>query len=63
MDWLKLAESRKEELISELQQLIQIESVLDEESATEEAPFGQGPLKALQFMLSKGEQQGFQTKM
>lgn len=62
MDWLKLAESRKEELISELQQLIQIESVLDEESATEEAPFGQGPLKALQFMLSKGEQQGFQTK-
>lgn len=62
MDWLKLAESRKEELISELQQLIQIESVLDEESATEDAPFGQGPLKALQFMLSKGEQQGFQTK-
>lgn len=62
MDWIKIAESRKDELISELQQLIQIESVLDEESATDEAPFGQGPLEALQFMLAKGEQQGFAIK-
>ncbi len=62
MDWFTIAQSRKEELISELQQLIQIESVLDESSATESAPFGQGPLKALQFMLQKGEQQGFIIK-
>ncbi|HWK23760.1 MAG TPA: dipeptidase PepV [Ureibacillus sp.] len=62
MDWLKLAESRKEELVSELQQLIQIESVLDQETASETAPFGEGPLKALQFMLSLGEQQGFTSK-
>ena len=54
MDWLKLAESRKEELVAELQQLIQIESVLDEENKTSEAPFGQGPLQALNFMLNKG---------
>lgn len=62
MDWLKLAQSRKEELIDELQQLIQIESVLDEANATSDAPFGQGPLQALQFMLNKGEEQGFTTK-
>ncbi|MDM5334805.1 dipeptidase PepV [Ureibacillus composti] len=62
MDWLNLAESRKDELISELQQLIQIESVLDEEKATSEAPFGPGPLEALNWLLKKGEEQGFETK-
>jgi len=62
MDWIKLAESRKEELVSELQQLIQIESVLDQETSSEDAPFGEGPLKALQFLLSLGEQQGFTAK-
>ncbi len=53
---------RKEELINELQQLIQIESVLDENNASEDAPFGQGPLEALQWMLNKGEEYGFTTK-
>ncbi|SOC03445.1 succinyl-diaminopimelate desuccinylase [Ureibacillus xyleni] len=62
MDWLKLAQSREEELILELQQLIQIESVLDEANATKDAPFGPGPLKALQYMLQKGEELGFTTK-
>jgi len=62
MDWIKLAESRKEELVSELQQLIQIESVLDQDTASDKAPFGEGPLKALQYMLSLGEQQGFHSK-
>ena len=62
MDWLKIAESRKDELILELQQLIQIESVLDESNATQEAPFGLGPLRALQYMLKKGEDEGFITK-
>lgn len=62
MDWLKIAQSRKDELISELQQLIQIESVLDEQNASENAPFGEGPLRALQFMLKKGEEQKLLTK-
>ena len=30
MDWLQLAKQREQELITELQQLIQIESILDE---------------------------------
>lgn len=54
MDWLTHAKNRKDELVSELQQLIQIESVLDEENKTTDAPFGQGPLQALNFMLNKG---------
>ncbi|QCR33300.1 dipeptidase PepV [Lysinibacillus sp. SGAir0095] len=62
MDWIKLAESRREELVSELQQLIQIESVLDQEASNDQAPFGEGPLKALQFLLSLGEKQGFTAK-
>ena len=62
MDWLKLAKSKEQELISELQALLQIESVLDEDNATAEAPFGQGPLQALQFMLAKGESAGMRTK-
>ena len=62
MDWLKIAEARQEELIAELQQLIQIESVLDEEQATAEMPFGPGPKAALEFMLEQGAARGMVTK-
>lgn len=62
MDWLTLAKQREEELITDLQQLIQINSVLDEENATKDAPFGKGPLEALEWMLKKGNEEGFQTK-
>lgn len=62
MDWLKIAEARKEELLSELQQLIQIESVLDEANTSPEMPFGPGPKAALDFMLKKGEEQGMRVK-
>ncbi len=62
MNWLQIAQERKEELLSELQQLIQIESVLDENNATPDMPFGQGPLDALHFMLNKGESAGMRVK-
>jgi succinyl-diaminopimelate desuccinylase len=62
MDWLKNAQSRKQELVSELQQLIQIESVLDEAASSSDAPFGEGPLKALEYMLALGREQGLLTK-
>lgn len=62
MDWLKIAMSRKEELITECQQLIQIESVLDERNASETIPFGKGPFDALKWMLNKGNEYGFSTK-
>lgn len=62
MDWLKIARNRQQELIEELQQLIQIESVLDEQNTSLEMPFGPGPKAALDFMLAKGEQQGMRIK-
>lgn len=62
MDWLQLAQERKEELIQELQQLIQIESVKDENNFSDIMPFGAGPKAALEFMLQKGIEQGMITK-
>ncbi len=62
MNWLEKVETKKEEIISELQNLIRIPSVLDEKNATEEAPFGAKPLEALNHMLQEGEKEGFLTK-
>lgn len=62
MEWLQKAQERQDELIAELQELVRIESVLDESIATEEMPFGEGPRKALDWMLSQGEKQGLKTK-
>lgn len=62
MDWLQLATERQQELITELQQLISIKSVLNEEEISAETPFGKGPLEAMQWLLTKGEEQGMTTK-
>ncbi len=62
MDWLQVAKERQDELIQELQELVQINSVLDEKTITADVPFGEGPLKALEWLLAKGEAQGLQTK-
>lgn len=62
MDWLQMAKARKHELIQELQQLIQIESVKDENNFSDIIPFGAGPKAALDFMLQKGIEQGMITK-
>lgn len=62
MNFLTLAEQRKNELIEGLQQIIRIKSVLDEENKTEDAPFGNGPKKALEWLLSKASKEGFKVK-
>ncbi|MBM7706900.1 succinyl-diaminopimelate desuccinylase [Chryseomicrobium aureum] len=62
MNWFELATARKDELLKELQQLISIESVLDESAATEDAPFGPKPLEALEYLLHLGAEQGMTTK-
>lgn len=62
MDWLQAAKERQDELIQELIELVQINSVLDEETATDEVPFGKGPLEALNWLLAKGQMEGLQTK-
>lgn len=61
MNWLNKAQAREQEMIQDLQALIQIDSVLDESTATEEAPFGKGPLEALNWLLEKGDKQGMRT--
>lgn len=62
IDWQAEVESRKEELIADLQGLLQIPSVLDEKNATEDAPLGIEVKRALDYMLSLGEKDGFTTK-
>ncbi len=62
ISWLKEVLKRKDDLINDLQGLLQIKSVLNEENATGEAPFGNGIKEALQYVLSLGEQAGFETK-
>ncbi|MFC4355870.1 dipeptidase PepV [Chryseomicrobium palamuruense] len=62
MNWQELVLERKDELLQELQQLIQIESVLDESNATEEYPFGPKPAEALAYLLQKGAEQGMKIK-
>ncbi len=62
MDWLQAAKERQDELIQELQELVQINSILDEDTITTEVPFGDGPLQALEWLLAKGQNEGLQTK-
>jgi succinyl-diaminopimelate desuccinylase len=62
MDWMKEAQNRQDELILDLQQLIQIPSVLDESLANEDYPFGPEPYRALKWLLDKGEKEGMIVK-
>lgn len=62
LDWLKEVHIRKEDFIHDLQGLLQIKSVLDEENATEDAPFGKGVKEALTYMLELGKKDGFTEK-
>ncbi|QTD43237.1 dipeptidase PepV [Sporosarcina sp. Te-1] len=62
MDWKEEALRRQEQIIGDLQQLVSIPSVLDESSASKEAPFGPGPARALEWMLEEGRRAGFAVK-
>ncbi|PGM97779.1 dipeptidase PepV [Bacillus cereus] len=62
INWTEEVAKRKDDLIRDTQQFLQIKSVWEEESAKEGAPFGDGVEKALSFMLHKGEAEGFTSK-
>lgn len=51
---------RQDEIIKGIQGCIQIDSVKGE--ATEDAPYGEGPKKALEYALELGKSLGFRTK-
>jgi len=61
-NWLAEVEKRKEALIADTQALLKIKSILDPETVTETAPFGQGVEQALDFMLTKASTDGFSVK-
>ncbi|MDM5190379.1 dipeptidase PepV [Bacillus sp. DX4.1] len=62
INWTQEVEKRKDAMIHDAQQFLQIKSVWEEETAKEGAPFGDGVAKALSFMLHKGETDGFISK-
>ncbi|MYL62708.1 dipeptidase PepV [Bacillus hwajinpoensis] len=62
VNWKEEVLSRKQSLMNDLEGLLKIESVLDEENRTEDAPFGSEVKKALDYMLNLGKRDGYQTK-
>ncbi|MDF2859137.1 MAG: dipeptidase PepV, partial [Neobacillus sp.] len=62
IDWMSEVEKRREDLIKDTQNLLQIKSLLDEEKTTPNAPLGKGVKEALDFMLNLGEKDGFIPK-
>lgn len=57
--WRELVAPYKEEAFNELKNLIAIDSVLDESTATESMPFGKGVETALAYVAKLGERLGF----
>ena len=63
VNWLEEVTSRKEDLFKDLFRLLKVESVREDDKATEEAPLGPGPLAALKEFMAMAEEDGFNTKM
>src|SRR5699024_4724518 len=62
IDWKQEAEKRKDAFLEDLFALLRIDSVRDDDQATEDAPVGPGPKEALEAFLQIGERDGFKTK-
>ncbi len=62
MNWLDELNTYKEDFIKDLRGLIAIPSIEDKEHAKENAPFGDGCRKALDYMLDLGRKEGFDVK-
>jgi succinyl-diaminopimelate desuccinylase len=62
INWMHEVLKRKESFIRDTQTFLRIPSVLDETTATDEAPLGKGVYEALQYLLQRGKEEGFTTK-
>ena len=62
IDFLKEVEKRKEEMIKDIETLVNIPSVMDEETANEGQPFGRSCRVALDAMLAIGKRDGFECE-
>lgn len=62
INWLDEVTKRQDDLLADLFRLLKIDSVRNDDLATEEAPVGPGPLKALEEFLRMAEEDGFKTQ-
>ncbi len=62
INWLEEVEKRQEEMIIRLKEFLAIESVLDEKTARDGAPFGEGVNNALEYVLNLTKNKGFTVK-
>lgn len=62
LDYKKLAEAKKDDILKDLEELIAIDSSEDLNNTSEEYPVGPGPVKAMKKFLSFAERDGFHTK-
>ena len=60
--WLDEVTQRKDDIINDLFRLLKINSVRNDELATEDAPVGPGPLEALEEFMHIAQEAGFETK-
>lgn len=61
MNYQQLAEGYRDEFYDRLKELIKINSVKDEATIGEKAPFGKGCREALDYMLNLAKEDGFKT--
>lgn len=62
MDFIKEIEKNQEQLVLKIQELVRIDSVLEEHPDSKDAPFGEGIKKSLEYVLNLGKELGFKTK-
>ncbi len=62
MNWKSESLKRKKDILNDLQNLIAIPSILNEELATENEPFGPEPKRALEWLLEEGRKAGMDVK-
>lgn len=62
LDYKKLAEAKKDDILRDLDELIAIDSSEDLNNTSKEYPVGPGPVKAMKKFLSFAERDGFHTK-
>ncbi|GEK88786.1 succinyl-diaminopimelate desuccinylase [Alkalibacterium putridalgicola] len=62
IDWKAEAAQHKDAFFDDLFELLKIDSVRDDDKATDDAPVGPGPKEALEAFLKLGERDGFETK-
>lgn len=62
IDFKNEVNKRKDALMSDLIQLLSINSERDDQKSDETHPFGPGPVKALEYFLSLAERDGYHTR-